>query len=89
MAELIFTQQLTRFISVPAYHCDANNLSEALRLCFAEHPQLGTYILDEQGHLRQHVAIFVDGQRLSDRRDLNLHLNSNSKVYILQALSGG
>ncbi len=89
MAELIFTQQLARFLSVPEFHCEAVSLGEALQQCFSTYPQLGSYILDEQGHVRQHVAIFIDGQRLTDRRDLSLQLSSLSKVYILQALSGG
>ena len=47
------------------------------------------YILDDQGHLRTHVAVFIDGHRAQDRRGLTDALTAQSKVYVLQALSGG
>lgn len=89
MPRLIFTQQLTRFVNAPEFSCEASTLSEALGLCFQNNPQLGSYILDEQSHIRQHVAIFINGQLLADRKNLGIPLESDSQVYILQALSGG
>ena len=89
MAQLIFTQQLGRFMSVPQVDSDAADLRGALDAAFAEHPRLRGYVLDEQGHLRENVVIFIDGQRSRDRKLLNDALQPHSKVYILQALSGG
>lgn len=89
MPRLVFTQQLTRFVSAPEFNCEASSLSEALELCFKQNHQLGSYILDEQGHVRQHVAIFINGQLLSNRKDLSIPLEKETQVYILQALSGG
>ena len=89
MAKLIFTQQLGRFMSVPQVDSDAADLRGALDAAFAEHPRLRGYVLDEQGHLRENVVIFIDGQRSRDRKLLNDALLPHSKVYILQALSGG
>lgn len=89
MAQLIFTQQLARFLPVPQVHCAAPTLRAALDLAFAEHPRLRGYVLDDQGHLRENVAIFIDGQRPRDTRRLDDPLQATSQVYILQALSGG
>ena len=89
MAQLIFTQQLGRFLSVPQVATDAADLRTALDAAFAGHPRLRGYVLDEQGHLRENVVIFIDGQRTRDRKILNDTLVPLSKVYILQALSGG
>ena len=89
MAQLIFTQQLARFLPVPQLSCDAADLRSALDLAFAGQPRLRGYVLDEQGHLRENVVIFIDGQRARDRRALDDALAPDSKVYILQALSGG
>ena len=53
------------------------------------YPGLSSYILDDQGRLRQHVNIFIDGNKISDRVSLNQALSENSEVFIMQALSGG
>ncbi|HEY8026196.1 MAG TPA: MoaD/ThiS family protein [Burkholderiaceae bacterium] len=89
MAKLAFTQQLRRFIAVPEVDSTADNLRAALEEVFADNPQLRGYILDEQGHLRQHVTIFIDGLRIRDRVTLNEPLSAASQVHVLQALSGG
>ena len=52
-------------------------------------PGLGFYITDEQGRLRKHVAIWVDGRRLADRERLSDPVGPTSEVHVLQALSGG
>jgi hypothetical protein len=47
------------------------------------------YVLDEQGHVRRHVHIYVDGQRISDRERLSDPVTPVSEIFVLQALSGG
>ncbi|HEX8405321.1 MAG TPA: MoaD/ThiS family protein [Duganella sp.] len=89
MAQLIFTQQLGRFMTVPQVETDAADLRGALEQAFDAHPKLRGYVLDEQGHLRRNVVIFIDGRRSGDRAVLNDALAPMSNVYILQALSGG
>ena len=89
MAQLIFTQQLARFLPVPQVDCVAGNLRAALDLAFADNPRLRGYILDDQGALRENVVIFIDGQRPRDTHKLDDPLTPQSQVYILQALSGG
>jgi molybdopterin synthase sulfur carrier subunit len=89
MAQLIFTQQLARFTSVPQVDTDAIDLRAGLDAAFAVNPSLRGYVLDDQGHLRQNVVIFIDGQRTRDRARLDDPLQAAAKVYILQALSGG
>jgi molybdopterin synthase sulfur carrier subunit len=89
MAQLNFTQQLARFMAVPQVVTDAPQLRAALDAAFAAHPRLRGYVLDEQGHLRENVVIFIDGLRSRERILLDDPLRADSKVYILQALSGG
>ena len=89
MARLVFTQQLARFTSVPQVDTDAASLRPALDAAFACNPLLRGYVLDEQGHLRENVVIFIDGRRCSERVRLDDPLTPGSMVYILQALSGG
>jgi hypothetical protein len=61
MARLVFTQQLARLTEVPELEVRASTLRAALEAAFAVNPRLRGYILDEQGHLRAHVAIFIGG----------------------------
>lgn len=89
MARLVFTQQLARFIDVPEVETGASRLRAALEGAFENNPLLRGYVLDEQGHLRENVVIFIDGRRCTDRVALDDTLTPTSMVYILQALSGG
>jgi sulfur-carrier protein len=89
MPKIIFTQQLRRFTDVPEVDTHADTLRNALEDAFAVNAQLRGYILDEQGHLRPNVVIFIDGNRVSDRVSLNNPLAATSSIYVLQALSGG
>ena len=61
----------------------------ALEEVFADAPQLRDYVLDEQGQFRKHVAIYVDGRTIADRRQLADAVSSQGEIYVLQALSGG
>jgi molybdopterin synthase sulfur carrier subunit len=89
MAKLVFTQQLRRFTEVPEIETAAADLRAALEDAYRVNPRLRGYIQDEQGHLRQHVAVFIDGLRIHDRIQLNDLISANSTVHVLQALSGG
>jgi molybdopterin synthase sulfur carrier subunit len=89
MAKLVFTQQLRRFTEVPEIDTAATTLRAALEDAFERNPRLRGYILDEQGHLRPHLVIFIDGQRVRDRIGLADALAANSSVHVLQALTGG
>jgi hypothetical protein len=89
MAQLFFTQQLARFTTVPQVATGATRLRAGLDSAFEVNPLLRGYVLDEQGHLRENVVIFIDGRRCADRTRLDDPLQPDSKVYVLQALSGG
>lgn len=52
-------------------------------------PGFAFYICDERGRLRRHVNIFVEEERIADRQRLTDRVEPNSRVFILQALSGG
>jgi len=89
MAHIFFAASIQRHIATPERKVDARTLRDALDAVFAAQPQLRGYILDDQGALRRHLAVFVDGQRVSDRQHLSDALGEESRVYVIQALSGG
>ena len=55
----------------------------------AQNPQARGYVLDDQAALRKHMAIFVDGQIIRDRARLTDAASETSRIYVIQALSGG
>lgn len=86
---IVFTPQLRRFVDAPDFSCEAATLREALRQAFEAHPRLGAYVLDEQGHLRANVVVFIDGRTVRERQRLDQPLSPGSVVHVMQALSGG
>ena len=89
MALISFTPQLQRFISAPEVRCEAATLRQALEAAFAFNPLLRGYVLDDQGHLRANMVCFIDGRRCTERNELADALQPDSRIYVLQALSGG
>ena len=64
-------------------------LAEILDEMEASYPGISSYILDEQGRLRRHVNIFINGTMIPDRTKLCSQVSEKSEIYIIQALSGG
>ena len=89
MTHLFFAASIQRHIAMPARDVVARSVDEALAVAFADEPRLRGYILDDQGGLRRHLSVFVDGMPLRDRRHLSDPVDQNSRIYVVQALSGG
>jgi molybdopterin synthase sulfur carrier subunit len=89
MPRIEFTPQLARHVECPAVDVTAVSLREALDQVFRDHPALRGYVLDDRAAIRQHVAVFIDNQLLGDRQNWDIPLRPDSKVYVMQALSGG
>jgi sulfur-carrier protein len=65
------------------------SVGDTLASAFGQIRQLKGYVLDEQGRLRQHVCIFLDGERLPNATARSAPLRDDSEIYVMQALSGG
>ena len=89
MVEVRFTPQLRRFTVTPEVACEAATLRQALEAAFEANPRLRGDVLDDQGHVRPNVAIFVDGRRCADAVAQADGLQPDSRIYVMQALSGG
>jgi len=89
MPHIEFSSHLALHVDCPAMEIEAIGLRSALEKVFENNPKLRGYVLDDQSHVRQHVAIFVDGKLIRDRVNWDLKLNPGSKVHVMQALSGG
>ena len=66
-----------------------STVGEALAAVFEETPGLKTYLLDDQGRLRKHVCVFVEGERLIGAAALEAAVSETSEIFVMQALSGG
>ncbi|ALD92039.1 MoaD/ThiS family protein [Cupriavidus gilardii] len=89
MAHLTFAPAIQRHVPTPDRQLSADSVRAALDAVFAEQPELRGYILDDQNQLRRHVTVFIDGTMIRDRQRLSDPLREDSKVYVVQALSGG
>jgi len=89
MPRVVFTSNLQRHVNCPETQVAAGTVRTALAQVFAAQPQARGYVLDEQGHLRKHVVVFVDGLRVRDRELLSDPVREASEVYVMQALTGG
>ncbi|KVF28917.1 thiamine biosynthesis protein ThiS [Burkholderia vietnamiensis] len=89
MAHLFFAASIQRHVEMPERDIDARTLRDALETAFAAQPRLRGYIVDDQGALRKHLSAFIDGHPVRDRQHLSDTLDDASRVYVVQALSGG
>lgn len=89
MPKVIFASHAQRHVPAPDRVVPGTSVRDALEAVFADNLPLRAYILDDQGHLRKHVVVFVDGVRVQDRTTLADAVRPDSEIYVLQALSGG
>lgn len=84
-----FTKNLRRHVACPAESVGGATVAAALDAYFALHPAVRSYVLDEQGRLRRHVTLFVDGEQLRERERIDAPIEPSARLCVMQALSGG
>jgi hypothetical protein len=89
MPTIAFTENIQRHVACPPAEVTGRTVREVLEAVFVGNPRARGYVLDEQGELRKHMAIFLDGRMIRDRGGLSDAVQPDSKLYVMQALSGG
>lgn len=89
MPTVSFTRALERFLAAPSAEVEGATVGDALAAVFTSRPGLRGYVLDDQGSLRRHVAIYVNGQPVTDRISLTDPVGPRDEIYVFQALTGG
>jgi molybdopterin synthase sulfur carrier subunit len=89
MPRLFIAPHLRHHVDFPTQQVAGRTVSEALQAAFAGVPRLRGYVLDDQGRLRQHVFVFVQGRRVRDRDTLSDPVRDDDEIQIFQALTGG
>jgi sulfur carrier protein ThiS len=84
-----FTDNLSRQTAAPPCEVEGTTVRECLDAVFHQRPSLRGYVLDDQGGVRQHVVIFLDGEAIRDRERQTDPVRVNSELFVMQALSGG
>jgi sulfur-carrier protein len=89
MVTVRFTRNLQRHVSCPTEQVSAATLREALDAYFQTREVARGYVLDERGTLRKHMAAFINGRQIEDRKTLSDAVEENAVIDIVQSLSGG
>jgi sulfur-carrier protein len=84
-----FTTNLRRHVDCPAATVGGATVRAALDQYFAAQPQVRSYVLDEQGAVRRHVAVFVGRHQVLDPISLSDPIDEATEIHVMQALSGG
>ena len=89
MPTVSFTRVLQRYLAAPYANVEGATVGDALGAVFASRSTLRGYVLDDQGALRRHVIVYVNGEPVSDRIGLTDPIGPRDEIYVFQALSGG
>jgi len=61
---------------------DGQTVKQVLEAVFLKNPQARGYVLDDQGAVRSHMVVFVDGQQIHDRQNLTDPVGENGEIYV-------
>ncbi len=89
MASLSFTANLQRHLQCETQDLDGTTVREVVDAACARDEKLRGYVLEDDGSLRKHMNIFLNGQQIEDRAQLSDVVAATDELYIMQALSGG
>ncbi len=89
MTTLSFTPNLRRHVETPDALVEGITVRQVLSRYFEANPVVQGYVLDDQGVLRRHVAIFLNQELIRDRVGLSDPVGKGDEIFVVQALSGG
>src|SRR5439155_12955217 len=64
---------------------DGSTVAEVIGRLERDYPRLAGWVLDEQGRIRQHVSVFVNGEQASQ----GASVAPGDRIHVLPAISGG
>ncbi len=88
MSITVFIPQQLRSYTSGATTATASGktVDDALNDLDARFPGIRFRVIDEQGRIREHMRVFVDGERV---REIGVPVRAKGEVHIFGALSGG
>jgi len=89
MVRISFTPNLLRHVQTPADTVEGDTIGAALNAYFQLNPTARSYVLDDQGMVRKHIAIFLNRDMIPATKALATKVAAQDELYVAQALSGG
>jgi sulfur-carrier protein len=84
--KVLIPSPLLSYTRVPEVEANGETLSELLADLEQQYPGIRFRMIDEQGRVRNHMRVFVNGEQVFE---LTRALGPNDSIAIVQALSGG
>ena len=85
MPEIRLRAPLSELCGAGTHEVAGSTVVEALRALESVHPPVAGWILDEQGRIRQHINIFVNGEQV----EAKTAIAAGDRVHVLPAITGG
>lgn len=89
MANIVCAERLGNVGPLAPASYRGETVRDVLDALALDYPRLKSYVLDDQGRVRKHVAIFVGGVMQPRETVLDIVVGGEDEIYIMQALSGG
>ena len=89
MVAVSFARAFRRHVECPDADVGGATVGEVLDAYFDGQPAARSYVLDEAGAVRKHVAVFHNSDQIADRTGLSDPVDSGDRIDVFQALSGG
>lgn len=89
MPLISFTPSIQRHVACPTCDVTGRTVRAVLENFFKDNKGARGYVLDDQGALRRHMNIFVNGEPIADRTALSDAVADRDEIFVMQALSGG
>ena len=85
MAQVMLRAPLSELCGGRAHAIPGATVGEVLVALEREHPPIAGWVLDEQGRIREHVNVFVNGTHGEERTPVR----PDDRVHVLPAITGG
>ena len=86
MPRLSFTQNIQRHVACPSVEVQGTTVREVLDAAFASNERARGYVLDDQGGLRKHMVVFIDGEMVADREHLSDQVPPEAEISVPSAV---
>ena len=85
MAQVMLRAPLSELCGGRSHVVSGATVRDVLVALEAAHPPIAGWVLDEQGRIREHVNVFVNGTHGEERTPVG----DGDRVHVLPAITGG
>ena len=89
MPTVSLSPNIRTHVDVETCKVEGTTVMEALEYLFSQNPRLRSYLFDDDGSVRKHIAMILNGEPVLDRKSLSDQVGQNDEIFVMQALSGG